>query len=319
MPKTWVIIVFMRLDFLSVSAVTFVTAVQTLENQGVPYGGHMAAAMALMESPAIILAVVLANSLRQKQASGVALQAGGVAALGGPAAPAGSSVGKILHESFTDGAQLLLLGAMVIGLVTGEAGKEAMAPFSVDLFKGMLAFFLLDMGLLAARNLPQVRGQSPWLLAYAVIAPVVGRMGERVVIYLEHLGRVEGKISRQFQNGFAIQLLATRRKMDKLASALTWLANRHELGLPEDRRHERVLPRQTGAILQLPDGREIGVRIIDVSLSGAALSCTDQPPLDTRVTIGGTPAKVVRHFEGGVAVEFTRQLAAHGIGDHMSL
>ena len=61
----------------SVSAVTFVTAVQTLENQGVPYGGHMAAAMALMESPAIILAVVLANSLRQKQASGVVLQAGG--------------------------------------------------------------------------------------------------------------------------------------------------------------------------------------------------------------------------------------------------
>ena len=157
----------------SVSAVTFVTAVQTLENQGVPYGGHMAAAMALMESPAIILAVVLANSLRQKQASGVALQPGGGAALGGPAAPHGASVGKILHESFTDGAQLLLLGAMVIGLVTGEAGKEAMAPFSVDLFKGMLAFFLLDMGLMAARNLPQVKGQSPVLIAYAVIGPIV--------------------------------------------------------------------------------------------------------------------------------------------------
>lgn len=157
----------------SVSAVTFVTAVQTLENQGVPYGGHMAAAMALMESPAIILAVVLANSLRQKQASGVALQAGGGAALGGPATPHGASVGKILHESFTDGAQLLLLGAMVIGLVTGEAGKEAMAPFSVDLFKGMLAFFLLDMGLMAARNLPQVKGQSPVLIAYAVIGPLV--------------------------------------------------------------------------------------------------------------------------------------------------
>ena len=156
----------------SVSAVTFVTAVQTLENQGVPYGGHMAAAMALMESPAIILAVVLANSLRQKQASGVVLQAGGVAALGGPTAPQGASVGKILHESFTDGAQLLLLGAMVIGLITG-AGKAAMAPFSVDLFKGMLAFFLLDMGLMAARNLPQVKGQSPVLIAYAVLGPIV--------------------------------------------------------------------------------------------------------------------------------------------------
>jgi hypothetical protein len=156
----------------SVSAVTFVTAVQTLENQGVPYGGHMAAAMALMESPAIILAVVLANSLRQKQASGVVSQ-GGAAALAGTAAPHGASVGKILHESFTDGAQLLLLGAMVIGLITGEAGQEAMAPFSVDLFKGMLAFFLLDMGLMAARNLPQVKGQSPVLIAYAVLGPIV--------------------------------------------------------------------------------------------------------------------------------------------------
>jgi len=162
----------------SVSAVTFVTAVQTLEDQGVAYGGHMAAAMALMESPAIILAVVLANSLRQKTASGVVTQAGGAAALGGTAlggtaAPQGASLGKILHESFTDGAQLLLLGAMVIGLITGEAGKEAMAPFSVDLFKGMLAFFLLDMGLMAARNLPQVKGQSPVLIAYAVLGPIV--------------------------------------------------------------------------------------------------------------------------------------------------
>jgi hypothetical protein len=156
----------------SVSAVTFVTAVQTLENQGVPYGGHMAAAMALMESPAIILAVVLANSLRNKTASGVVSQ-GGAAALAGTAAPHGASVGKILHESFTDGAQLLLLGAMVIGLITGEAGQEAMAPFSVDLFKGMLAFFLLDMGLMAARNLPQVKGQSPVLIAYAVLGPIV--------------------------------------------------------------------------------------------------------------------------------------------------
>ena len=156
----------------SVSAVTFVTAVQYLENQGVAYGGHMAAAMALMESPAIILAVVFANSLRQKTPAGMTVS-GGTAALTRIAAPAGNSVGKVLHESFTDGAQLLLLGAMVIGLVTGEAGQAAMAPFSVDLFKGMLAFFLLDMGLMAARNLPQIKGKSPVLIAYAVIGPMV--------------------------------------------------------------------------------------------------------------------------------------------------
>jgi hypothetical protein len=155
-----------------VSAVTFVTAVQYLENQGVAYGGHMAAAMALMESPAIILAVVFANSLRQKTPAGMTVS-GGTTALASIAAPAGNSVGKVLHESFTDGAQLLLLGAMVIGLVTGEAGQAAMAPFSVDLFKGMLAFFLLDMGLMAARNLPQIKGKSPVLIAYAVLGPMV--------------------------------------------------------------------------------------------------------------------------------------------------
>ena len=175
----------------SVSAVTFVTATQYLESQSVPYGGYMAAAMALMESPAIILAVMLANALRQRQATAstgmvpahrgqpvMAMASVGAATLGAGAmgtAPRGQhlSMGKILHKSFTDGTQLLLLGAMVIGLVTGDAGKAAMQPFSGDLFKGMLCLFLLDMGLCTARNLPAVRQQSPWLLAYAVLGPLV--------------------------------------------------------------------------------------------------------------------------------------------------
>jgi uncharacterized protein len=157
----------------SVSAVTFVTAVQYLENHHIAYGGHMAAAMALMESPAILMAVVLANSLRQKAAAGVVSVGGGVAALGLQPPQAGVSLRKVLHESFTDGAQLLLLGAMAVGLITGEAGKAAMQPFSGDLFKGMLSFFLLDMGLMAARSLPQVKGKSPVLVAYAMLGPVM--------------------------------------------------------------------------------------------------------------------------------------------------
>ncbi len=156
----------------SVSAVTFVTAVQYLENQQIPFGGHMAAAMALMESPAIIMAVVFANALRRSQAPAVLSVGGGVAALGEPSTKPGMPIGKILHESFTDGAQLLLLGAMVVGLITGDAGKAAMQPFSGDLFKGMLSFFLLDMGLMAARNLPQARGKSPVLIAYAALGPI---------------------------------------------------------------------------------------------------------------------------------------------------
>jgi len=157
----------------SVSAVTFVTAVQYLENQNIDYGGHMAAAMALMESPAIILAVVLANTLRQKQTPPIVSLGSRVAGLSGPPNQQSVSIGKILHESFTDGAQLLLLGAMVVGMMTGDAGKAAMEPFSGDLFKGMLSFFLLDMGLMAARNLPQVKGKSPALIAYAIIGPIL--------------------------------------------------------------------------------------------------------------------------------------------------
>ena len=159
----------------SVSAVTFITAIGHLENQGIPFGGHMAAAMALMESPAIIMAVLMANALRRRQ-PGTAVPgnaAAGVWAGGASAGPTGFSLGKVLHESFTDGAQLLLLGAMMVGLITGEEGKAAMQPFSGDLFKGMLAFFLLDMGLMAARNLPGLKGQSPWLLAYGLLAPLV--------------------------------------------------------------------------------------------------------------------------------------------------
>lgn len=159
----------------SVSAVTFVTAVQTLENQQVVFGGYMSAAMAIMESPAIIFAVLLANALRRKQAAPVAVISGGgaaVLAIGPQTGRSGSSLGKILHESLTDGAQLLLLGAMVIGMLSGDAGKLAMQPFSGDLFKGMLAFFLLDMGLLTARSLPQLRDKSLWLIAYAVVGPL---------------------------------------------------------------------------------------------------------------------------------------------------
>jgi len=158
----------------SVSAVTFVTAVQYLENQSIAFGGHMAAAMALMESPAIILAVLMASSIRQQNlAPSTVVMNSGVASLSLGSNQQAVSLRKILHESFTDGAQLLLLGAMVIGMLTGESGQTAMQPFSGDLFKGMLAFFLLDMGLLTARNLHQLKAVSPILLAYAVIAPVV--------------------------------------------------------------------------------------------------------------------------------------------------
>ena len=148
----------------SVSAVTFITATQYLDGQGVAYGGHMAAAMALMESPAIVMAVFLANRVRQQSNSASKSVLGQ-----GKSAP----MGHVLRESLTDGTQLLLIGAMVIGILTGASGQASMKPFTGDLFKGMLAFFLLDMGLQAARNMGELKGKSPWLLAYAIVGPLV--------------------------------------------------------------------------------------------------------------------------------------------------
>ncbi len=156
----------------SVSAVTFVTAMQYVESQQIAVGGHMAVAMVLMESPAIIVAVVLANLLRSRQAAGAqplhvtpqgTLLAGG----SGP----GMSVKEILHEALTNGTHLLLIASLAIGFLSGDAGKTVMKPFSSDLFKGMLAFFLLDMGLTVARNLREIKGKAPVLVMYASLSP----------------------------------------------------------------------------------------------------------------------------------------------------
>jgi hypothetical protein len=148
----------------SVSAVTFITAVQYLDTQGIAFGGHMAAAMALMESPAIVLAVVLANRVRQRNAASSGADSGPVAH---------TPLRRLLHEALTDGAQLLLLGAMLVGVLSGATGQAAMKYFAVDLFKGMLAFFLLDMGLLAARNMGKLVRQSAGLLPYAMAGPLL--------------------------------------------------------------------------------------------------------------------------------------------------
>jgi c-di-GMP-binding flagellar brake protein YcgR len=148
----------------------------------------------------------------------------------------------------------------------------------------------------------QVADMSPG--GAALMAPVQGRIGERVVAYIDHIGRIEGEITRLFDGGFAMTVNATARKRDKLAAQLTWLANRHVLNLPEDRRHERIVPKQPFSNVVLPDGREVRAKIIDVSLSGAALQLDSKPPVGTSITVGRMRARIVRHLEEGVAVEF---------------
>ena len=140
----------------SVSAVTFVTAHQQLEQLGLTPGGHMTAAMVLMESPALLIALMLRSRLATTPAHG----------------SGGRSLLQPLREACTHGTQLLLLGALAIGWISGEHGQQTMKPFTGDLFKGLLAFFLLDMGVQVARQLGAVRQASGWLLAYAVLGPL---------------------------------------------------------------------------------------------------------------------------------------------------
>lgn len=135
----------------------------------------------------------------------------------------------------------------------------------------------------------QVVDMSPG--GMAVIAPVVGKMGDRVIAYVDHLGRLEGTIARLFENGFAMTIAATVRKRDKLAAQLTWLANRHILGLPEDRRHGRIAPRNPVGRLTMPNGISIACRIIDVSQSGAGIA-TREPPIGALVTLGKVQGRV---------------------------
>jgi hypothetical protein len=150
----------------------------------------------------------------------------------------------------------------------------------------------------------QVANMSPG--GMALIAPVRGQVSERVIAYVDHLGRLEGTVARHFENGFAMTIATTPRKRDKLAAQLTWLANRHILGLPEDRRHGRITPRNPAGRLILPNGRNIACRVIDISQSGAAIATDQRPELGAPITIGKTSGRVVRYLEDGIAIEFTR-------------
>lgn len=138
-----------------------------------------------------------------------------------------------------------------------------------------------------------------------VIAPAAGKIGERVIVYLDHIGRVEGSIVEIIDGGFVLELMASPRKRDQMAAQLTWLANKDILNLPEDREHERLVPDNRHSSIVLDDGRRYDCKIIDISLSGAAIEIAVRPAMGTPVTLGRMRARVIRHFENGIGVEFT--------------
>ncbi|OCQ91349.1 sodium-dependent bicarbonate transport family permease [Nostoc sp. MBR 210] len=140
----------------SISAVTFITAQSFLKILNISSGGHMVAALALMESPAIIVGILLVRLFAPPKEN----QKGEF------------SWSEVLREAFLNGSVFLLIGSVIIGTLTGERGWEKLHPFTQEIFYGVLAFFLLDMGMVAARRIKDMRKTGSFLIAFSILMPV---------------------------------------------------------------------------------------------------------------------------------------------------
>jgi uncharacterized protein len=140
----------------SISAVTFITASSFLGQLGIGYDGYMVAALALMESPAIIVGLIL------------------VSLFGGDRQESEATPwGEVLREAFLNGSVLLLIGSVLIGVLTGERGWQKLSPFTQDMFYGALTFFLLDMGLVAARRIQDLQKTGIFLISFSILMPIL--------------------------------------------------------------------------------------------------------------------------------------------------
>lgn len=139
----------------SISAVTFITASTFLNELGIEFDGYMVAALALMESPAIIVGLILVNIFTANQGE------------------RDFSWAEVLQEAFLNSSVFLLVGSLVIGVLTGEHGWQVLEPFTQGMFYGILTFFLLDMGLVAARRIKDLQKTGTFLISFAILIPII--------------------------------------------------------------------------------------------------------------------------------------------------
>jgi hypothetical protein len=147
----------------------------------------------------------------------------------------------------------------------------------------------------------------------AIMGVEKGLIGERIVAYFNHIGRVEGMIARNFDKCFAVEMQLRPPKREKLTQVLTWLVNHQTRGMPDRRARERVRPYRRRMTQIALDGAEYRASLIDLSVLGAALNVDAAPPIGSPVTIGKTSARVVRHLATGIAVEFAEPLPADAL------
>lgn len=189
----------------------------------------------------------------------------------------------------------------------GMAAQPSGSLFDIDLHDRRLDV-RVGLSLSGRYNLGDRLDYPCWTLdispsGVALLGIERGSIGDRVVAYIAQLGRVEGTIARHFGACFGVKLTTPMLKREKLKEQIAWLAA-HRQGKPDNRRFERIAPYQRRSTIRMPDGQKFFAVITDLAPSGAAVQVDAAPPIGTKVALGRTAARVVRHFRGGIAVEF---------------
>lgn len=188
----------------SVSAVTFVAAISFLEIQKIVSGGHMVAVMALMESPAIIIGVILMMKFnKERSVEKVNLK-------------------SVIHHSFTNGSVLMILGSLIIGLIADAKQAEGIKPFTTDIFKGFLAIFLLEMGMVTAKRFSAFRQYGWFVTIFAILIPAINGC---MVAYLSQF------VTHNIGNRFIFSILAASASYIAVPAAMRLAAPKADPGL----------------------------------------------------------------------------------------
>lgn len=187
----------------SVSAVTFVAAVSFLEAQKIHFGGHMVAVMAMMEAPAIIIGVLLIARYEKESAINFNLK-------------------NIVKHSFTNSSVLMIMGSLVIGLISESKQAEGIKPFTTDIFKGFLAIFLLEMGMVTAKRFAAFKKYGWFAILIALMLPLINGCLVALVSRL---------VTQEIGNRFMFAILAASASYIAVPAAMRLAAPKADPGL----------------------------------------------------------------------------------------
>lgn len=187
----------------SVSAVTFVAAVTFLDMQSIPFGGHMVAVMALMEFPAIVVGFSLIMKFDKSE-------------------DRGPSLGSILRHSISNGSVLMIMGSLLIGIIADSKQAEGIKPFTTDIFKGFLAIFLLEMGMITAKRFAAFRKNGIYVFLFAILIPCLNGC---LVAYASQF------VTQSAGNRFIFAILAASASYIAVPAAMRLAAPKSDPGL----------------------------------------------------------------------------------------